>query len=99
MLRKTILAGAAALTLGAAALAPTSASAWWSGNPGWHGWHHGWFCRPAVRVYAGPIYGGCLHRAWCGRRMVPRSAGLMSATDDALPRILERPAPSRGVFL
>ena len=58
MLRKTILAGAAALTLGAAALSPTSASAWWSGNPGWHGWHHGWFYRPAVRVYAG----GCLHR-------------------------------------
>ena len=50
MLRKTILAGAAALTLGAAALAPTSASAWWSGNPGWNGWHHGWFYRP--RVYA-----------------------------------------------
>ena len=62
MLRKTILAGAAALTLGAAALAPTSASAWWAGHPGWHGWHHGWFYRPAVGVYAGPIYGGCLHR-------------------------------------
>jgi hypothetical protein len=29
MLRKTILAIAAAATLGAAALAPTSASAWW----------------------------------------------------------------------
>ena len=59
MLRKTILAGAVALTLSAAALAPTSASAWWAGHPGWHGWHHGWFYRPAVRVYAGPIYGGC----------------------------------------
>jgi len=59
MLRKTILAGAAVLTLGAAALAPTSASAWWGGRPGWYGWHHGWFYRPAVRVYAG---GGCLHR-------------------------------------
>jgi hypothetical protein len=56
MLRKTILAGAAALTLSAAALAPTSASAWWAGHPGWHVWHHGWFYRPAVRVYAGPIY-------------------------------------------
>ena len=61
MLRKTILAGAAALTLSAAALAPTSASAWWAGHPGWHGWHHGCY-RPAVRVYAGPIYGGCFHR-------------------------------------
>jgi hypothetical protein len=56
MLRKTILAGAAALTLGAAALAPTNASAWWGGYPGWHGFHHGWFYRPAVRVYASPIY-------------------------------------------
>ena len=56
MLRKTILAGAAALTFSAAALAPTSASAWWAGHPGWHGW------QPAVRVYAGPIYGGCFHR-------------------------------------
>ena len=51
MLRKTILAGAAALTLGAAALAPTSASAWWGGHPGWHGLHHGWFYRPAVRAF------------------------------------------------
>ncbi|HEX9237474.1 MAG TPA: sulfur globule protein precursor [Xanthobacteraceae bacterium] len=64
MLRKTILAGAAALTIGAAALAPSSASASWGGHHGWHGghgWHHGWF-RPGFRVYAGPIYGGCLVR-------------------------------------
>jgi hypothetical protein len=61
MLRKTITAAAAALTLGAAALAPNSASAW-AGHPGWYGWHRGWFYRPAVRVYAGPIYGGCIHR-------------------------------------
>ena len=61
MLRKTITAAAAALTLGAAALAPNSASAW-AGHPGWYGWHHGWSYRPAVRVYAGPIYGGCIHR-------------------------------------
>jgi hypothetical protein len=56
MLRKTILAGAATLAVGAAALAPTSASAWW--HPGYHGWHHGGFYRPAVRVYARPVYGG-----------------------------------------
>jgi hypothetical protein len=61
MLRNTITAAAAALTLGAAALAPNSASAW-AGHPGWYGWHHGWFYRPAVRVYAGPIYGGCINR-------------------------------------
>jgi hypothetical protein len=62
MLRKTILAGAATLAVGAAALAPTSAFAWWGGHPGWHpgyhGWHHGGFYRPAFRVYAGPVYGG-----------------------------------------
>jgi hypothetical protein len=63
MLHKTFLAGAAALALGTAALAPTSASAWWAGHAGWHGWHrggwhHGGFYRPAVRVYAGPVYGG-----------------------------------------
>ena len=63
MLRKTILAIAAAATLGAAALAPTSASAWW-GHPGWHVWHHGWGYRPAIRVYAGPVYGGCFVRSW-----------------------------------
>jgi hypothetical protein len=67
MLRKTILAATAALAVGAAALAPTSASAWWGGHPGWHPWYHGWhqggFYRPAVRVYAGPVYGGgCLAR-------------------------------------
>jgi hypothetical protein len=40
MLRKTILALAAVGTLGVAALAPTSASAW-GFHGGWHGgWHH-----------------------------------------------------------
>ncbi len=37
MLRKLSLAAVAAVSLGAAALAPTSASAHWHG-----GWHHGW---------------------------------------------------------
>ena len=38
MLRKLSLVAVAAASLGAAALAPTSASAW----GGWHGgWHHG----------------------------------------------------------
>jgi len=42
MIRKSILAVAAIATLGAAALAPTSASAWGKGG-GWghHGWGHG----------------------------------------------------------
>jgi hypothetical protein len=40
MIRKSILALAAIATLGAAALAPTSASAW--GFKGGWGHHHGW---------------------------------------------------------
>jgi len=62
MLRKTILALIASATIGAAALAPTSASAW-GGYPYWHGggyWHHG----PYYGVYAGPVYGGCTVRRW-----------------------------------
>jgi hypothetical protein len=61
MLRKTILALAAGIALGAAVLAPSSASAHWGG---WHhGWHRGWG-GPVVRVYAGPVYGGCMVRRW-----------------------------------
>jgi len=41
MFRKLSLAAVAAIALGTAALAPTSASAWW--HDGWHhGWHGGW---------------------------------------------------------
>jgi hypothetical protein len=58
MLRKTMLALAATLAIGTAALAPTSASAHWGGWGGWHGYH------PFVRVYAGPGYGGCVLRRW-----------------------------------
>jgi hypothetical protein len=42
MIRKTIIAIAAVGTLAAAALAPTSASAWgFKGGWGHHGWGHG----------------------------------------------------------
>ena len=60
MLRKSLLALATCVTLGAAALSPTAASAHWGG--GWHGggWYHG---GPFVRVYAGG-YGGCMVRTW-----------------------------------
>ena len=72
MLRKLSLVAVAAASLGAAALAPTSASA-----HGWHhgGWHHyGW---GAPRVFiGGPAYyaggfGGCYVQ-----RLIPTPFGL-----------------------
>jgi hypothetical protein len=69
MFRKLSLAALAAASLGAAALAPTSASAHWQG--GWHGGHYGW---GAPRFYVGgPVsygYGGCYVR-----RLVPTPWG------------------------
>ena len=74
MLRKFSLVAIAAASLGAAALAPTSASAW----GGWHhgGWHHGWgFGGP--RIVGGPAYyaggyGGCYVRRLVGTPWGPR---------------------------
>ena len=79
MLRKVAFILVAAASLGAAALAPTSASAhgWhggWHGG-GWHGggWHHGWG-GPRIFVggpaYYGGGYGGCYVR-----RLVPTPWG------------------------
>lgn len=57
MIRKSILALAAIATLGAAALAPTSASAW-GFKGGWghhhHGFHGGWGFYGARYVDLGP---------------------------------------------
>jgi hypothetical protein len=65
MFRKLSLVAVAAASLGAAALAPTSASAWGGGwHGGWHeGWHRGWV-GPRVVVGAPAIYGygGCYVR-------------------------------------
>lgn len=64
MLRKLSLAAVAAVSLGAAALAPTAASAHWHGgwhhgwHGGWHGGYYGWhrpFYGPRVFV-GGPVY-------------------------------------------
>ncbi len=74
MLRKLSLALVAAVSLGAAALVPSSASAW----GGWHGgWHHGWGGPRFFvggPVYYGPGYsdgyGGCYVR-----RLVPTPFG------------------------
>lgn len=71
MLRKTILARIASAALGAAALAPNTASAGWGGHGSWHGGWHGGFFRPGIRVYAGPVYGGCLVRRWVYRPYGP----------------------------
>jgi len=72
MLRKLSLVAIAAASLGAAALAPTSASAW----GGWHhGWHGGWG-GPRV-IVGGPVYaygGGCYVR-----RLVPTPWGRAGA--------------------
>jgi hypothetical protein len=60
MFRKTFLALTA--LLGAAAFAPTTASAHWHGGPGFH--RHG-FWAPRVMVYGGPaVYDPCLRRQW-----------------------------------
>jgi hypothetical protein len=86
MLRKLSLTAVAAVSLGAAALAPSSASAWGGGfHGGWHGggpgWHAGWYHRPYGGFYGprfyvgGPAYyaggyGGCYVR-----RLVPTPWG------------------------
>ena len=76
MLRKFSLVAIAAASLGAAALAPTSASAW----GGWHhggGWRHGWgFGGPRI-VVGGPAYygggnDGCYVRRLVGTPWGPR---------------------------
>jgi len=69
MLRKLSLVAIAAASLGAAALAPTSASAWGGWHHGWHGYHGGWGWGGPRVVIGGPAYaygGGCY-----ARRLVP----------------------------
>jgi hypothetical protein len=74
MLRKLSLVAIAAASLGAAALAPTSASAWGGWHHGWHGHHGGWgWGGPRVVIGGGPVYaygGGCYVR-----RLVPTPWG------------------------
>ena len=90
MLRKLSLVAVAATSLGAAALAPTSASAW----GGWHGgWHHGWVGPrffvggPAYYGYAYGGYGGCYVR-----RLVPTPWGPRLAADQSL-LLIRTPLP------
>jgi hypothetical protein len=68
MFRKLSLAAVAAIALGTAALAPTSASAWWGG---WHhGWHHGWGGPGFYGAYGYGDYYGC--RRWVPTPWGPR---------------------------
>jgi len=73
MFRKLSLAAVAAIALGTAALAPTSASAHWHGG-GWHGgWHHGWHGAwgwGGPRFYYGAYGYGC--RRWVETPWGPR---------------------------
>jgi hypothetical protein len=75
MLRKLSLVAIAAASLGAAALAPTSASAWGGYHGGWHGGWHGWG-GPRV-VIGGPAYygGGYAYGGCYVRRLVPTPWG------------------------
>jgi hypothetical protein len=72
MLRKFSLVAIAAASLGVAALAPTSASAWGGWHGGWHGggWHHGWGFGGPRFVVGGPAYyaggDGCYVRRLVG---------------------------------
>jgi hypothetical protein len=71
MFRKLVLAAAATVALGVAALSPTTASAWHGGG-GWHGghgggWHHGGGYRGPRFAFGGPAYaygGGCIRTRW-----------------------------------
>jgi hypothetical protein len=56
MFRKLAIAFAATAALGAAALAPTSASAF--PHHGHHGWHGGWHGGIGIGLYAPAYYGG-----------------------------------------
>ncbi|MDI1264887.1 MAG: sulfur globule protein precursor [bacterium] len=75
MLRKLSLVAVAAASLGAAALAPTSASAW---GGGWHhGWHGGWG-GPRIVIGGPAYYGGGYGYGGDGcyvRRLVPTPWG------------------------
>jgi len=76
MFRKLSLVAVAAASLGVAALAPTSASAW----GGWQhhgGWHHGWGWGGPRVIVGGPAYytggyGDCYARRLVGTPWGPR---------------------------
>lgn len=68
MFRKLSLAAVAAIALGTAALAPTSASAWW--HDGWHHGYGGWGGPGFYGAYGYGGYYGC--RRWVPTPWGPR---------------------------
>ena len=70
MFRKLSLVAIAAAALGAAALAPTSASAWDGGHGGWHRWGGPRVVIGGPAYFGGHAYGGCYVR-----RLVPTPWG------------------------
>ena len=103
MLRKLSLVAVAAASLGAAALAPTSASAWggWHMAAGIHGW--GWG-GPRIVVggpaYYGGGYGGCYVRRLVADPLgPPLAAGQpLLLMLDRLPPDFDAPAVAPGPF-
>ena len=72
MLRKLSLVAIAAASLGAAFLAPTSASAW-GGHGGWHRWGGPRIVVGGPAYYGGGYaYGGCYVRRLVGTPWGPR---------------------------
>ncbi len=73
MLRKLSLVAIAAASLGAAALAPTSASAWGGWHGGWHGWGGPRVVVGGPAYYGGRYaYGGCYVRRLVATPWGPR---------------------------
>lgn len=62
MFRKLSLAVIAAASLGAAALAPTAASAWDGGHGGWYRWGGPRVVIGGPGYHGGHAYGGCYAR-------------------------------------
>ena len=106
MLRKLSLVAVAAASLGVAALAPTSASAW--GGHGWHGgWHGGGWGWGGPRFFVGgPAYYGYGYGGCYVRRLVPTPWGPRWRADQPLLLISIDPfrrqkapvAPRPGLF-
>jgi hypothetical protein len=93
MLRKLSLVAVAAVSLGAAALAPTPAAAWGGWQGGWHGYHHAWGPRFFNGVPVSYGYGGCYVRC---APTVPDPLGYpLAAGQPLLLNDLGTPAPRK----